>query len=180
MPDRRIHAYLQGWAQEDVSLPQAAMNDPERLTKTVNRFCQFITGLPADILVKQEWGPKEVLAHLVYHHELYNNLVEAFLAGTPMEPPQGTFRELNAQAVAASRGIPSSELVERFQKANQRLVELYQQHDPGEITVEIKAGAKLRTLAELVPEVEAHIRNHLKKLRRELKAGKGRPTSACT
>jgi D-tyrosyl-tRNA(Tyr) deacylase len=49
-------------------------------------------------------------------------------------------------------------------------VELYQQHDPGEITVEIKAGAKPRTLAELVPEAEAHIRNHLKKLRKGLKA----------
>lgn len=140
------------------------MNDSERLTKAVDRFCQFIATLPVDVLVEQHWGPKEVLAHLVYHHELYANLAEAFLAGTPMEPPKGTFRELNAQAVAASRGIPPSELVNRFQKANQRLVELYQQHDPREITVEIKAGAKLRTLAELVPEVEAHIRNHLKKL----------------
>ena len=153
------------------------MNDSERLTKTVGQFCQFIAALPADALVEQDWGPKEVLAHLVYHHELYVNLVEAFLAGTLMEPPKGTFRELNAQAVAASREIPPSELVDRFQKANERLVELYQRHDPREITVEIKAGAKLRTLAELVPEVEAHIRNHLKKLRRELKAGKGRPTS---
>lgn len=130
--------------------------------------------------MEQDWGPKEVLAHLVYHHELYVNLVEAFLAGTLMEPPKGTFRELNAQAVAASRGIPPSELVDRFQKANQRLVEMYKHHNPSEITVEIKAGARLRTLAELVPEVEAHIRNHLKKLHKDLVVGKGRPTSAST
>ena len=156
------------------------MNDLARLEETIERFSQFITTLPASALVEQDWGPKEVLAHLAYHHELYVKLIEAFLAGTLMEPPKGTFRELNAQAVAASRGIPPSELVNRFQKANQRLVELYQQHDPRGITVDIKAGAKLRTLADLVHEVEAHIRNHLKKLRKDLQAGKCRPTSACS
>lgn len=43
---------------------------------------------------------------------------------------------------------------------------VYQQHEPSEIRVEIKAGAKLRTLAELIPELDPHIRNHLEKLRR--------------
>ncbi len=151
-----------------------AMNDLARLVETVDRFCQFITALPVSALAEQDWGPKEVLAHLVYHHELYVKLIEAFLAGTLIEPPKGTFRELNAQAVAASRGIPPSELVDRFQKANQRLVEIYQQHDPSAIVVEIKAGAKLRTLAELVPEVEAHIRNHLEKLRKSLRSRRRR------
>ncbi len=156
------------------------MNDLTRLEETVERFSQFITMLPTGALVEQDWGPKEVLAHLVYYHELYVKLVEAFLAGTPMEPPKGTFRELNAQAVVASRGTPPSELVDRFQKANQRLVELCQRYDTREITVEIKAGAKPRPLAELIPEVEAHIRNHLKQLHKDLQARKDRPTSVCT
>jgi len=147
------------------------MKDSARLTETVDQFCQFITSLPASALAEQDWGPKEVLAHLVYHHELYVNLVEAFLAGTPVVPPKGRFRDLNATAVAASRGVSPVELVERLQNANHRLVELYRQHNPDEIIVEIKAGAKLRTLAELVPEVEAHIRNHLKKLRKSLRSG---------
>jgi hypothetical protein len=59
--------------------------------------------------------------------------------------------------------------VDRLQTANQRLVKFYQQYDPSAIPVEIKAGAKLRTLAALVQEVEAHIRNHLEKLRMDLK-----------
>jgi len=147
------------------------MNDSVRLTETVDQFCQFITALPASALVEQDWGPKEVLAHLVYYHELYVKLVEAFIAGVPAVPPKGRFQDLNAQAVAASRGVTPVELVERLQKANHRLVKLYQQHDPSKITVEIKAGAKLRTLAELIPEVEAHIRNHLRKLSKNLKEG---------
>ncbi|OGO33300.1 MAG: hypothetical protein A2Z16_11455 [Chloroflexi bacterium RBG_16_54_18] len=146
------------------------MNDSARLVETVDRICQFITTLPAIALVEQDWGPKEVLAHLVYHHELYVNLVEAFLAGAPVLPPKVCFRDLNAEAVAASRGITPAELANRLQKANQLFVKFYQQYNPNEITVEIKAGAKLRTLAELVPEVEAHIRKHLEKLAKTLKA----------
>ena len=145
------------------------MNDPARLTATVDRFSRFIKTIPASALVEQEWGPKEVLAHLVYHHELYVKLVEASVSGLPVAPPKGRFRELNAEAVAASRGSTPDELVNRLQKANQRLVELYRQYEPSEIRVEIKAGVKLRTLAELIPEVEAHIRNHLEKLRKGLK-----------
>jgi hypothetical protein len=90
------------------------MNDSARLVETVDRFCQFITTLPASALEEQDWGPKELLAHLVYHHELYVNLVEASLSGTPIVPPRGRFRDLNAQAVAASRGIPPADLMDRF------------------------------------------------------------------
>lgn len=87
-----------------------------------------------------------------------------------MVPPKGRFMDLNADAVAASRGITVDELVDRLQTANQRLVKFYQQHNPNTITVEIKVGAKRRTLAELIPEVESHIRNRLEKLRHRLKA----------
>lgn len=147
-------------------LQGVALNDLDRLEATVNRFCQFIATRPASALADQPWGPKEVLAHLVYYHELYLRLLEASLTGRPEQPPRGRFSDLNAAAVTQSRGVPPDELVHRFQQANVRLMELYQEHDPRGITLEIKAGAKLRTLAELVPEVEAHIRNHLEKLRK--------------
>ena len=150
------------------------MSDVTRLRDTVDRFSAFIQALPADTLANQstdgasgEWGPKEVLAHLVYHHELYVALVEAWVAGIPAQPPAGTFRELNAQAAAANAGVPAPALVARLQEANRRLEQLYLAHDPYTIVVEIKAGAKPRTLAALVPEVEAHIRNHLRKLQRQ-------------
>jgi len=151
-----------------------AVNDMARLKDTVDRFAAFILALPADDLAEPspggalgEWGPKEVLAHLVYHHELYVALVEAGVTNTPARPPAGTFRELNAQAVAANAGIPAPALVARLHGANRRLERLYLAHDPHAIVVEIKAGAKPRTLAALVPEVEAHIRNHLRKLQRQ-------------
>ncbi len=146
------------------------MSEIARLEETVDRFSRFIETIPASALSEQEWGPKEVLAHLVYHHELYVRLVEACVSGLPVAPPTGRFRELNSGAVAASRGQAVGVLLDRLQKANRRLAELYRQHDPGKIWVEIKAGAKPRPLAGLVPEVEAHIRSHLEKLRKEQKA----------
>lgn len=46
------------------------MNESERLIETVNQFCKFIAAIPENALAEQDWGPKEVLAHIVYHHEL--------------------------------------------------------------------------------------------------------------
>jgi hypothetical protein len=117
------------------------MNRLARLTATVDRFCQFIATLPVSALADEAWGPKEVLAHLVYHHELYISLVDAVVAGTPVAPLTGRFRDLNARAVAASGGLGTAELASRFLAANRRLVALYEQSDPHTIRVEIKTGA---------------------------------------
>jgi hypothetical protein len=105
--------------------------------------------------------------------------VEALLAREPFEPPQGRFSDLNAQAVAASRGVPVADAstglspspVRRFRAANERLCILYEAHDPTSIMLEIKQRAKPRTLAGLVPEIEAHVRNHRRKLEREVQHG---------
>jgi hypothetical protein len=164
--------------QNMIRARNVTMNDPATLEATVERFCRFITALPADALVEQAWGPKEVLAHLVYHHELYVTLTEGFVHGAPVAPPRGYGRELNAAAVAASRGVSVATLVARFRTATRQLVQLYRQHDPGAIPVEVRAGAKLRTLATLVPEAEAHTRNHLRKLRAAFKAYAGSDTAS--
>jgi len=78
----------------------------------------------------------------------------------------GRFRDVNAVAVAASRGVSTTTLINRFQEANRRLLEIYQLLDPREVIIEIKVDARLRTLAQLVPEAEAHIRHHHRKLRK--------------
>ena len=147
------------------------MKPLQQLEDTVDQFCQFISSLPENHLLEQDWGPREVLAHIVYCHELYLHLIEANCAGKITEPPEGRFSDLNRNAVAASRSIPIPKLIDRLQATNQRLISLYQKHDPKEITVEIKVGAKPRTFAELMIEVEAHIRSHLKKLRKDHHAG---------
>ncbi len=137
-----------------------------KLSQTIEAFCRYIQNLPPAALEEQDWGAREVLAHLVFHHELYVRLAEADVFRLPYVPLEGKYREINARAVATNRGYSPSELVARLEQANRRLVELYEQHDPSKICVQIKAGVKIRKLQELLPEVEAHIRNHLIKLQK--------------
>ncbi len=146
------------------------MNEISKLEKTVKSFCQFIEDQPGSDIAEQAWGPREVLAHLVFHHERYVVLAEASLYSTPCEPLDGKYRVINAAAVALNRDKTVGSLLERFGTANQRLADIYAHNDPGCILVEIKAGVKVRSLEELIPEVEAHIRNHLVKLRKTQKA----------
>jgi hypothetical protein len=146
------------------------MTDLESLRTTVEAFCRFVEGLPADALAEQEWGPKEVLAHLVSYHELYVAQVEALLAGAPIEPPQGRYSDLNAQAVARSRDVPPAELVARFRAANHRLCALAAAPQAQALVLEIKKGVKPRRLDSLIPEIEAHVRNHLQQLAKSQRA----------
>lgn len=146
------------------------MTDLERLSITTEAFCRFIEGLPQDALAEQEWGPKEVLAHLVSYHELYVAQMEALLAGAPFEPPQGRYSALNAQAVACSRGVLPDELVARFRAADHRLCALAASPQAKDVVLEIKKGVKPRRLDSLILEIEAHVRNHLQQLQKNQRA----------
>ncbi len=140
------------------------IEDLQRLEKTVEAFCRYIEKVPTTEVEGQEWGPIQVLAHLVYWHESYAAQIEAFLADRPFERPQGRFRDMNAQAARACRGIPIAVMARRFRTADERLRALYAANDPAAIVVEIKQGSKKWQLAELVPAVEAHVRNHQRQL----------------
>lgn len=144
-------------------------NELERLKTTVEEFCRLIEELPKAKTAEQEWGPKEVLAHLVFWHESYVAQIEASLAGKIYDRPQGRFSDLNAQAVARNRGIAIEKLIRRFQKADEKLRRLYRTHDPAAIVIEIKQGSKRWQLIDLIPAVEAHVRNHQRQLESVLK-----------
>jgi hypothetical protein len=138
--------------------------DIERLTSAVEDFCVWIESLPARETRAQEWGPREVLAHLVYWHEHYVAESRAFLAGKLLPLPGGRFSELNANAVVKFQSTPIPRLTERFQLANRRLCRLVNGPDGRKIAFSIKQGSKRWRLSELIPLVEAHIRNHKKSL----------------
>ncbi len=145
------------------------MEDLDRLSETVEEFCQFIVKLPETKLVEQEWGPKEAPAPLVYHHECYTVQIRAILSGNSFTLPNGRFKDLNAKALNDFRRIPASDLISRLQRANQQLITLASKCNPKEISMQIKEGSKPWRLADLIPAFEAHIRNHQKELRVRLK-----------
>jgi hypothetical protein len=134
----------------------------EKLRKTVEEFCQFIRKLPEADLVEQAWGPREVLAHLVFWHERYVAQIEASLAKEPFEGSEGRLKDLNALAIEASRGAPIDELLHSFQRTDERLRDFGQSLDPQNIILEVQSHRY--TLDGAISRVEAHIRNHHRKL----------------
>jgi hypothetical protein len=106
------------------------LSDIEKLDKTVHSFCQFIRELPEAALVEQAWGPREVLAHLVFWHELYASEFEARTTDTLFWGPTDTPTAINTMAVGANRSISVDELLRRFQVANGRLLHFGRTLDP--------------------------------------------------
>jgi hypothetical protein len=117
-----------------------------------------------------------VLAHLVYWHELYVAQVEALRGGPPAGLPEGRFSDLNDVAVALSRNAPLDEMLRRFREANSRLVRAVTAAP--DRAIQLKQGSKVWPLVDLIPNVESHIRNHMKlleKAQRRQVAAFGRP-----
>ena len=137
------------------------------LDQAVEDFCRFMQNLPPEATAQRAWGPKEVLAHLVFYHELYVAQALAYLAGTRVELLKGRYSDLNAEAAKRYRDVPMDDLVGRLRIANRRLGELCAANDPDQIVVPIKTGVRPYRLAKLIPEVASHIRNHQRQLQKE-------------
>jgi hypothetical protein len=146
---------------------QRTIDDPARLTATVESFCAWIESLPASDLRPRDWGPREVLAHLVYWHESYVRRTAAVRAGKPPALPEGRFADINAHAVASLRTVPVRRLVRRLRAANRRLCAQAAEGNPRRIVFRIKRDSRPWKLADLIPAAEAHIRNHLRAIRKE-------------
>jgi hypothetical protein len=149
-----------------------------RLTATVESFCKLVEGLPARALLERPWGPRQVLSHLVFWHETYVRQTEARLADKGWLLPEGTFNELNAQAVASLAAVGVATLLARFRAANKRLCSLARQPRASVVDIQVKADSKAWPLGEFLVMVEAHIRRHGEELRKTYFPRGGRQSGA--
>jgi hypothetical protein len=127
-------------------------------------FTTYIRRLPDAAVVEKAWGPKEVLAHIVFYLQNHVSQLEARVAGRPFLPVHGSYDDLNAQVVRSSRGVPIQELLRRLRVSGMRLAEFAQTHDPESLTVQLKKGSVPRALTRLLREEAGHIRGHLQTL----------------
>jgi hypothetical protein len=153
-------------------------DDIERLTRAVDDFCVWIESLPAEETRPKEWGPREILAHLVYWHEQYIAQSKAILSGSQYPAPSGRFIDINAKAAAKFQKFPIAKLTVRFRNANRRLCRLARGPSARKIAFSIKQGSKRWRLTDLIPAVEAHVRNHLRALKKASKDASTRATAS--
>lgn len=149
---------------------------PQRLTASVEAFCGTIGKLPARAFLEKPWGPRQVLAHLVFWHETYVRQVEAGLAGIGWLFPEGTLKELNARAVASLSGVGVPTMLARFRTANSRLCRLAADPRSAGARVQLKRDTKSWPLSEFILEVEAHVRRHGEEIRRNYSLRQSRPS----
>lgn len=138
--------------------------DMAGLRRSVDSFIAFI-GARAPSAPRDGWSADEVLAHLAYWHEHYVRIVRARLAGREPRLPDASFTELNAVAVAHFRGRPSAEVAAHLATAQAALERLGPAARAARTHVRIKVGAKAWPWGPFLQRVEAHIREHERKLR---------------
>ena len=141
--------------------------DLDTLASRGDSFIALVDELPADALRPAAWGPREVLSHLAYWHEHYVRLLEAALAGERPALPAGSFRDLNAGAVAHFRATPVHEIAHRFASAERALEYLARRPGASRIQIRIEDGAMARRLPVLLARVAGHIAGHERQLRHE-------------
>ncbi len=139
-----------------------------RLAATVDDVARELERGPLPPLTGGEWGPREILCHLVYWHEWYADVARSINAGEPVSPKVGAFPEFNRRSVVELGSAPAAELLGRLRHAQRSLdAELLVMSPHARIT--IKAGANSRGPNLFADRVEAHFRGHLHDIRRMLR-----------
>jgi len=148
--------------------------DTAKLDQAILSFITFARSLPARMMEPsktEHWGPREVLVHLVFWHEQYNQIAAAVAANQQPKLLPGTFKEINRLAVAQDISTPIEELVARWTRAQQALASTASTRGAERLKFSLRKGSKEWPLCDLVRLAAGHIENHETKLHRSL----GRP-----
>ncbi len=143
-----------------------------RLDHAVDAFVRELEERPPGPLTGGDWGPREILCHLVYWHEWYVAITSELAAGRRPPLKAGDFRALNAEAVRRLAAVPVPTLLRRLGAAervlSRRLPALQSRS-----RIRIKAGAKARSPVEFADRIGGHFEAHLRQVRRMRRAALG-------
>lgn len=140
-----------------------------KLTNTINNFCNYIEKLPYSALEfskKKQWGPREVLCHIVFWHEQYVSIITFLINNEKPLLLEGKFSDLNAYAVQLNKYETKESLLKRLQVAQKELHHLCINPGASKIKIQFKEGGKKRSLVEVITRIESHIRSHQRQLQR--------------
>ncbi len=113
---------------------------------------------------------REALSHFVFWHREYVRIIRAIAAGRKPRLRVGKFREFNARATREFEHTSLLRLVEQLVQLQSILERLLVVLPDWRINFPIKAGGKHTSVAERVPQITAHIENHVARLRRAVKS----------
>lgn len=148
--------------------------ETSKLDQAISSFITFARSLPPRAMEPSRtdrWGPREVLIHLVFWHEQYNQIAAAVAANQQPGLFEGTFKEINRFAVTQNLAVSIEELAARWTKAQRALEHITTSAGGEGLKLRLRKGSKEWPLSVLVRLAARHIENHEAKLRKLL----GRP-----
>jgi hypothetical protein len=109
---------------------------------------------------------RAVLSHLVYWHREYIRVIRAVAECRQPALKSGTFADLNAEAAAEFQTYSMPELAGCLAALQEELVSLLQQLTHWRMDFPVKQGGHFWSVEDRIPSIEAHIRNHVARLKR--------------
>lgn len=135
----------------------------EKLSSTIDDFSHYIEKLPksdVELSKTSEWGPKEVLIHLVAWHEYYCKIIHSLVVGHIPILIKGTLKNQNRLAVENNKNETVKNLLLRLEAAEVKLENMYKSPNAKNLYIALKVGGKIRPLHEIVKMIPRHIINH--------------------
>jgi hypothetical protein len=102
----------------------------------------------------------------VFWHREYVHVIRALAECQSYPLKAGTFEELNAQAYEEFQSYSMWELADRLACLQEDLVEYLQRLTYWRMDFPVKQGGRFWSVEDRIPTIEAHIRNHILRLRK--------------
>jgi hypothetical protein len=155
-------------------LMAAKVREPDqaltRLRKTVADAATFLADVDEEIFDGYQTA-RQVLSHLVFWHREYVSIVQALADGRKPLLQNGTYAELNAGACCEFEKQTMVQLARRLLILQESLEAELVRFTDWEMNFPIKHGSRRKTVAKRLPNIEAHVRNHVNRLRRAERLG---------
>ncbi|HLC30575.1 MAG TPA: DinB family protein [Dehalococcoidia bacterium] len=138
-----------------------------RLDRAVEEtLCWFQTWGDAPDLRVDQWTPREVLAHLVFWHQVNLQGMVSAVQGGPPHRLLASSDDLNARAVARLAGKSSWELATELRALHKEVSEAAPSLPSLDVVVRIQLDGTERTARQQLEGLETHLREHLQELQK--------------
>jgi hypothetical protein len=134
------------------------------LNHTVAEAVVFFAQADENLLAGSQTA-RQCLAHLVFWHREYQAILRALAEGRAADLRTGTFAGLNAEAGREFVALPMSEMACQLESLQRELDAQLRALPDLRVEVPLKQASHPWVLADLVPRVAAHIREHTRKFR---------------
>ena len=149
-------------------------DDRERALCALNEALVEATGYLRGVDPEMAGGyqtAREVLCHFVFWHREYVAITRAMLDGCRPPLKNGTYDQLNDEAVREFAGQEMADLARFLLALQQTLLAQLRGLPDWSVDFPVKDGGRPKSVADRVPAIESHVRDHIRQLRRAERLG---------